>query len=433
MIRLICLLLFFYRSVGLRLERIACLLVCFLISTLALAEPHILPPDNALRPEQLGIVINDDDPLSIQIGNYYQQRRKIPAQNVVHLRFARERSELSPGEFAVQKKILDDRLPSTVQALALTWAAPYRVGCMSITSAFAFGFDTKYCASGCGLTAISDYVGSSSRAPYDDLRIRPAMMLAARDFPAATALIERGIAADASLPNGAAYLLETSDNARSARKVFFADTRRAFGAQLPVNILQSDALKNARDVMFYFTGVVQVADIESNRFLPGAIADHLTSFGGQLTDSTQMSALRWLEAGATGSYGTVVEPCAFPQKFPNPALLIQNYLAGETLIEAYWKSVAMPGQGVFIGEPLARPYGAYRVRQQNGRWYVYGDALQPGNYEVFAADKIEGPFTRVASVQQVAPLLRTLELPAPIRAYYQLQRIDMIDLLSPSK
>ena len=25
-------------------------------------------------------------------------------------------------------------------------------------------------------------------------------------------------------------------------------------------------------------------------------------------------------------------------------------------IEAYWKSVAWPGQGVFIGEPLARPY-----------------------------------------------------------------------------
>jgi hypothetical protein len=27
------------------------------------------------------------------------------------------------------------------------------------------------------------------------------------------------------------------------------------------------------------------------------------------------------------------------------------------LIEAYWKSVAWPGQGIFIGEPLARPFG----------------------------------------------------------------------------
>lgn len=29
---------------------------------------------------------------------------------------------------------------------------------------------------------------------------------------------------------------------------------------------------------------------------------------------------------------------------------------GDTLLEAYWKSVAMPGQGLFIGEPLARPF-----------------------------------------------------------------------------
>ena len=36
--------------------------------------------------------------------------------------------------------------------------------------------------------------------------------------------------------------------------------------------------------------------------------------------------------------------------------VIRRYLAGETLIEAYWKSVEMPGQGIFVGEPLARPY-----------------------------------------------------------------------------
>jgi uncharacterized protein (TIGR03790 family) len=111
----------------------------------------------------------------------------------------------------------------------------------------------------------------------------------------------------------------------------------------------------AQDVLFYFIGAAQVAGLETLRFLPGAIADHLTSAGGQLTDSAQMSALRWLEAGATG-YGAVVEPCNIPGKFPNPAVLARHYLAGDTLIEAYWKSVAMPGQGIFIGEPLAAPF-----------------------------------------------------------------------------
>jgi uncharacterized protein (TIGR03790 family) len=108
--------------------------------------------------------------------------------------------------------------------------------------------------------------------------------------------------------------------------------------------------------MFYFTGLARIDGIDTNHYRPGAIADHLTSAGGKLSGSSQMSSLEWLKAGATGSYGTVVEPCAFVQKFPRPDIVINRYLNGETLIEAYWKSVAWPGQGVFIGEPLAAPF-----------------------------------------------------------------------------
>jgi uncharacterized protein (TIGR03790 family) len=407
-----------------RLMRFLLLITYLFFSSSTGADPQILPPDNALKPEQLGIVINDDDPLSVQIGNYYRERRNIPIANVVHLHFSKK-AELSPGEFAVQKRILDTQIPARVQALALTWTTPYRVGCMSITSAFAFGFNDRYCASGCKSTAMSNYFNSEARTPFDDLRIRPAMILAARDLPAATNLIERGIKADNTIPDGAAYLLETSDVARSARKVFFSETRRVFSDQLPVHVMQADTLKDAHDVMFYFTGLVQVPDLETNHFLPGAVADHLTSFGGELPDSGQMSALRWLEAGATGSYGTVVEPCAFTTKFPNPLLVMKHYLAGETLIEAYWKSVAMPGQGVFIGEPLARPYGGYRVEQHNGRWYIEGSALQPGNYALFGASKSDGPFEHIASGLQVNRLTRSLELPTPVRPFYKLQHIDL--------
>jgi hypothetical protein len=48
------------------------------------------------------------------------------------------------------------------------------------------------------------------------------------------------------------------------------------------------------------------------------------------------------------------------EKFPNIGILMHHYLRGETIIEAYWKSVAMPGQGLFIGEPLARPFATRR-------------------------------------------------------------------------
>ena len=65
---------------------------------------------------------------------------------------------------------------------------------------------------------------------------------------------------------------------------------------------------------------------------------------------------QWISAGATASHGTVSEPCNHRQKFPHPQVLLLSYLQGSTAIEAYWRSVLWPGQGLFVGEPLAAPF-----------------------------------------------------------------------------
>ncbi|MFM9103108.1 MAG: TIGR03790 family protein, partial [Cyanobium sp.] len=214
-----------------------------------------------------------------------------------------------------------------------------------------------WCAQGCSLTRMNPYYARGDVArPWDGLRIRPSMLLAAADRSQARALISRGIAADGSAPGGTVYLLSTSDYKRNVRLPLFARAAGMASPALRFALLNEDALRNRADVLGYFTGLQRVEAIATNHFRPGAVADHLTSLGGQLTDSPQMSALRWLEAGATASYGTVVEPCNYPTKFPDPGLLFSYYRRGDTLIEAYWRSVAMPGQGGFIGEPLARPW-----------------------------------------------------------------------------
>ena len=46
----------------------------------------------------------------------------------------------------------------------------------------------------------------------------------------------------------------------------------------------------------------------------------------------------------------------FCSLFPFGAIRGKPLLRPTALIEAYWKSVAWPGEGVFIGEPLAHPY-----------------------------------------------------------------------------
>jgi hypothetical protein len=50
---------------------------------------------------------------------------------------------------------------------------------------------------------------------------------------------------------------------------------------------------------------------------------------------------------------------------------MMQYLGGNTLIEAYWKSVAMPGQGIFIGEPLSSPFKGCRITRNQAGWPVF--------------------------------------------------------------
>lgn len=379
-------------------------------------------PQPGLSADQLGVIVNDDDPDSVAVAAYYQEKRAIPAANLIHVRFKPGRSVLTRKEFATLKRRVDRKTPDTVQAFALTWAQPYRVDCMSITSAFAFGFDPAWCATSCKPTQPSPYFNSSVTRPYAVYRMRPTMSLAAASVAEARKLIDRGVASDGSNPDGTAYLVSTTDRNRNVRAAGYASVRAMMQSVMPTEIVETNALENRPDVMFYFTGLAQVAAIDSNRFLPGAIADHLTSAGGVLFGGGQMSSLRWLEAGATGSYGAVVEPCNFPSKFPVPGIVMAHYLQGETLIEAYWKSVQMPGQGIFIGEPLARPFAGIHHDARGGGLSLSARLFVPGRYTIQAAPSMIGPYRNVGrlSVAWGTQQIRLVHVPP---AYYRFERL----------
>lgn len=347
--------------------------VCSLVCLILFLSVHDVMAD--INANNIALIINLNDEQSVAVGEYYRQQRMIPQRNVIRVAFAAGRNVLTEQEFGVLKQQVELQVAADVQAYVLSWSKPFRVDCMSITSAFALGFDRKYCAEDCKATGRSAHFNSASDMPWRDQGIRPAMMLAGKSIASVKQLIDRGVAADYSREQGTAYLLSTSDVQRNVRASDFVNIQAAFGNLLPVQVVKSNVLKRKRDVLFYFTGLKQVAAINSNRFLPGAVADHLTSSGGVLFGSDQMSSIEWLEKGATGSYGTVVEPCNFPAKFPHPGVLMQHYLNGDTLLEAYWKSVAMPGQGVFIGEPLASPFKGCRIAMDNSGRFAWRTPL----------------------------------------------------------
>ena len=312
----------------------------------------------SLSADRLGVLYNLDDASSREIALFYAARRAIPTPNIVGIHLGSQNTA-SPEMFAPIRGGALDRLPANVQSLALVWSKPYAVGCMSITTAFAAGYRPAFCEPGCGDTAPNPLFDSDGWLPADTVGWWPAILIPSGDPVLARALIERGVAADATAPSGTVYLVRTQDTARNVRAASYADIEQMLSPRLRIVELSTPVARDLPDVIAYFTGAAHVEELARIHFRPGAVADHLTSTGGVLAGGNQMSAIEWLRQGATASYGSVSEPCNHLAKFPDIGVFLRHYLRGEALMEAYWKSVAMPGQGLFIGEPLARPYAPH--------------------------------------------------------------------------
>jgi len=314
--------------------------------------------------EELGVVINTDDPYSVEVGEHYIRARKIPASQVLKVRLP-VRPTLDHQEFQALRRQIDGFFGVRTQGLALAWRQPHAVECHSITGALALGFDPALCEKTCAPSKPSRYFGSASIHPMRDLGMRLSMLLAAPDVAQAKALINRGVASDGTLaqrggPAANVHFVSTSDTVRSVRRQLFPPAGPVPALGVDVHLDQAEALRNADRVLIYLTGRTQVDGLETVNFLPGALADHLTSFGGVMDKPNgQMTVLSWIQAGATASHGTVSEPCAHLQKFPHPQLLLLFYAQGASALEAYWKSVAWPRQSLFVGEPLAAPFARW--------------------------------------------------------------------------
>ncbi len=314
-----------------------------------------------LKAADLGLVINTADPYSVAVGEFYITARKLKPAQVLRVELP-IKAALTPEEFSALALKVEAAFGEQTQALALAWTMPYAVHCNSITAALTMGYDGALCAQTCAASRTSLYFNSVSVRPHSDLKMRPSMLLAANDVAGAKGMIERGVASDRSLglrgaPPVHAHYLITNDKIRSVREPLFPPPGllRRFGVE--VHIDETQALERAQRVLLYQTGLTHVDKLDTVRWVPGAVADHLTSTGGAF-DGTggQMPATAWITSGATASYGSVSEPCSHVQKFPHPQILLLHYMQGASVIEAYWKSVAWPQQGVFIGEPLAAPF-----------------------------------------------------------------------------
>jgi hypothetical protein len=186
-------------------------------------------------------------------------------------------------------------------------------------------------------------------------------------LPEALSYLHAAVASDGSNPDGTVYLMENSNIRSQAREASFYATAVALkrrGHRVAILAQGQDGQngilpQDKQDVIGAVVGARRYDWQRSHsRMLPGAIAESLTSYGGDFDNNAQTKLTEFLRYGAAGSSGAVAEPYSIQAKFPMPALHIY-YADGSSLAEAFYQSVERPYQLIVVGEPLARPFARF--------------------------------------------------------------------------
>ena len=333
------------------------------------------------------VVVNQNSANSVQLGNYYCEKRQVPPQNLLRASWTGGNVQWLRSDF--QSVILNPLL-STLSARQLTnqidyvllcMDFPYRVadtsGANSTTTALFYGFIPDDAApsglpASCSLPSASfnPYAGSEysfrNTAPGTSKTNFLVAMLTCSNLAQAKLIVDYGVASDGAFPTQTVYLAKSSDAKRNIRHPFFDNA--VFNTRVGGN----DSMQRTNADPYYSFGTMLGLQsgwgdsyvIGSGSFAPGALADNLTSFGGDIFESSgQLNILTLLTLGAAGSYGTVIEPCAILGKFPSP----QDYFyqaRGFSMAECFYQSVTNPYQGLLVGEPLAAPF----TQAPSGSW-----------------------------------------------------------------
>ncbi|MEN1678377.1 MAG: TIGR03790 family protein [Planctomycetota bacterium] len=368
-------------------------------------------------PENLFLVVNELSEDSKLVANYYIRWRNVPDRNVLHVRWhggqeltnvVKFRNQLlRPTLEAIEKRKLAAQIDYIVYAPGFPW----RIDLQKDFPGKQFPAELRPVASLTGATYLWRYVMGKNPAiiapstnwyvPAKDarnvLRCQSVANTPSRAFRGTYRWSKTGARALAKA-DGQRYLLSTSlgvttgrgntvdevlvylkraidaDHTHPQGTFYFArnnDVRSVTRHQCYRGVVQQLQAEGARAIEVLGTAPTGVTDVAgltvgsersalangSARVLPGAICEHLTSFGGVLTEKPghQMPLTDFLRLGAAGASGTVVEPRAIQAKFPLPTIHL-HYRRGCSLAESFYQSVSGPYQLLIVGDPLCQPW-----------------------------------------------------------------------------
>ena len=172
--------------------------------------------------------------------------------------------------------------------------------------------------------------------------------------------LETSARADGTNPKGTFYYSSNKDIRGKTRAPLMNEAVAALQRiGKSAEVIKSNMPASKADVLGLMAGVARF-DWEKTKstILPGAICEHLTSWGGVMKGEPgkgQTTVSEFIRHGAAGASGTVTEPFAFHFKFPHP-MMHYYYAKGCNLVESFYQSVHGPYQLLIVGDPLCRPF-----------------------------------------------------------------------------
>jgi hypothetical protein len=193
-----------------------------------------------------------------------------------------------------------------------------------------------------------------------------------------TAMIDRSVAADGTRPAGTFYFMNnTGDPIRNARAcnagscsgatpVFDAAVGAITAAGGAGSVIVGVLPDGHTDCLGVLTGASDpTIDSSTMALVPGCFGDHLTSYAATFDNGSQTKVSAWIRKGASGTSGTVEEPCNYTGKFVAPNFH-NLYFQGMALGEAWLRSMSYtPFQSLLVGDPLCRPFARFATVSGN--------------------------------------------------------------------
>ncbi|MCK4342843.1 MAG: TIGR03790 family protein [Phycisphaerae bacterium] len=346
-------------------------------------------------PENMLLIIDPSDDTSMYIGNYYKDARDVPDNNVLYMTQigysypAFISFNLDPLFGTLANAEIDDHIDYVVvmpsyrfyiYAPGYVSDACYAVTRFSISSGYTMAFIADEILDGLTSTTSNRYysstnyarafdsstgwyMGSPSTSPYARRYFIGAMLgytgERGNTIEEILDLVDRSVAADGTRPAGTFYYMNnTADPDRNVRWTQFSGAVSAIQsiggqAQIIYGVLPT----GQHDCLGIMTGAANPGILtEDFTLLDGAFCDHLTSWAAKFDTASQTKVSAWIIKGASGSWGTVEEPCNYTGKFPH-ARMHRYYFEGSSLGEAAFRSAQYtPFQSLLYGDPLTRPF-----------------------------------------------------------------------------